>query len=91
MVLARHSPLLGFGVKLQAGSLTAVAREQLLNLGVAAVAGLGTLGVWALAWRVMQVPALLFQTVGRVAFPAMSRFLAAAATRARSSSGRWRR
>ena len=70
-------PLLGFGAKVQAGSLTAVAREQLLNLGVVAVAGLGTLGVWALAWRVMQVPALLFQTVGRVAFPAMSRLLGA--------------
>jgi O-antigen/teichoic acid export membrane protein len=70
-------PLLGFGAKLQAGSLIAVGREQLLNVGVGAVAGLGTLGVWALAWRVMQVPALLFQTVGRVAFPAMSRLLGA--------------
>jgi O-antigen/teichoic acid export membrane protein len=68
-------PLLGFGAKVQAGSLSAVAREQLLNVGVSAVAGLGTLGVWALAWRVMQVPALLFQTVGRVAFPTMSRLL----------------
>lgn len=70
-------PLVGFGVKLQAGSIAAVAREQLVNVGVGAVAGLGTLGVWALAWRVMQVPALLFQTVGRVAFPAMSRLLGA--------------
>jgi len=70
-------PLLGFGVKLQAGSLVGVAREQLLNVGVGAVAGLGTLGVWALAWRVMQVPALIFLTVGRVGFPAMSRLLGA--------------
>ena len=70
-------PLLGFGVKLQAGSLVGVGREQLLNVGVGAVAGLGTLGVWALAWRVMQVPALIFLTVGRVGFPAMSRLLGA--------------
>jgi O-antigen/teichoic acid export membrane protein len=68
-------PLLGFGVKLQAASLLAVAREQLVNVGIGAVAGLGTLGIWTLAWRIMQVPALLFQTVGRVAFPAMSRLL----------------
>lgn len=70
-------PLLGFGAKLQAGSLIAVGREQLLNVGVGAVAGLGTLGVWTLAWRVMQIPALLFQTVGRVGFPTMARLLAA--------------
>jgi O-antigen/teichoic acid export membrane protein len=70
-------PLLGFGVKLQVGSLVTVGREQLLNVGIGAVAGLGTLGVWALAWRVMQVPALIFLTVGRVGFPTMSRLLGA--------------
>jgi len=70
-------PLLDFGVKLQVGSLVSVGREQLLNVGVGVVAGLGTLGVWALAWRVMQVPALIFLTVGRVGFPTMSRLLGA--------------
>jgi O-antigen/teichoic acid export membrane protein len=73
---ARVRPLLGFGVKLQAVGLISAGREQLLNVGVGAVAGLGTLGVWTLAWRVMQIPQLLFQTVGRVAFPTMSRLLA---------------
>jgi O-antigen/teichoic acid export membrane protein len=71
------SPLVGFGAKLQAGSLVAAAREQLVNIGTGVVAGLGVLGIWALAWRVMQVPALLFFTVGRVSFPAMSRLLGA--------------
>ncbi|HMJ97267.1 MAG TPA: oligosaccharide flippase family protein [Thermoleophilaceae bacterium] len=80
LVLPRWSweqvrPLLGFGVKLQLSGLITVSRDQLLNVGVGAVAGLGTLGVWTLASRVMQVPALLFQTVGRVSFPAMSRLL----------------
>jgi O-antigen/teichoic acid export membrane protein len=70
-------PLLDFGVKFQVGSLVSVAREQLVNIGVGAVAGLGTLGVWALAWRVMQIPALIFLTVGRVGFPTMSRLLGA--------------
>jgi O-antigen/teichoic acid export membrane protein len=72
---ARVRPLLGFGVKIQLVGLIVAARDQLLNVGVGAVAGLGTLGVWTLAWRVMQIPALLFQTVGRVAFPTMSRLL----------------
>lgn len=73
----RLRPLLAFGVKSQATGLVGVARGQVLNVAIGAVAGLATLGVWTLAWRVMQVPALLFQTVGRVAFPAMSRLLGA--------------
>ena len=72
---ARVRSLLGFGVKLQAVGLVSAGREQLLNVGIGAVAGLGTLGVWTLAWRVMQIPQLLFQTVGRVAFPTMARLL----------------
>ena len=68
-------PLLGFGVKFQAATVAAIAREQLLNVAIAAVAGLATLGVWNLAWRVLQVPSLLFATVGRVAFAALSRLL----------------
>ncbi len=68
-------PLLGFGIKFQAATLAAITREQLLNVAIAAVAGLATLGVWNLAWRVLQVPSLLFATVGRVAFAALSRLL----------------
>jgi O-antigen/teichoic acid export membrane protein len=68
-------PLLGFGLKFQAATVVLIAREQVLNVAVAAVAGLSTLGVWNLAWRVLQVPTLLFATVGRVAFPAFSRML----------------
>ena len=68
-------PLLGFGLKYQAATVAAIAREQLLNVAVGAVAGLATLGVWNLAWRVIQVPTLLFLSVGRVAFAALSRLL----------------
>jgi O-antigen/teichoic acid export membrane protein len=59
-------PLLAFGIKYQAAAVAAIGREQLLNVAVAAVAGLATLGVWNLAWRVLQVPSLIFSTVGRV-------------------------
>jgi O-antigen/teichoic acid export membrane protein len=70
-------PLLGFGAKFQATAMLQLAREQGMNVAVAAIAGIATLGVWNLAWRVAQVPNLLFMTVGRVAFPAISRLLEA--------------
>jgi O-antigen/teichoic acid export membrane protein len=72
---AHVRPLLRFGAKYQATGLLQVGREQALNVGVAAVGGLTTLGVWNLAWRVLQVPVLLFITINRVAFPSMSRLL----------------
>jgi O-antigen/teichoic acid export membrane protein len=69
-------PLVAFGAKFQANAALGILRYQVLNVVVASVAGLATLGVWNLAWRVLQVPALLFATAGRVTFPAMSRLLA---------------
>jgi O-antigen/teichoic acid export membrane protein len=68
-------PLIRFGVKFQATNSLVVARDQGLNVAIAAVAGLATLGVWNLAWRVLQIPNLVFITVARVAFPAMARLL----------------
>jgi O-antigen/teichoic acid export membrane protein len=68
-------PLLSYGLKYQAATVVLIGREQVLNVSIAAVSGLATLGVWNLAWRVLQVPSLLFATVGRVAFPALSRML----------------
>lgn len=70
-------PFAGFGAKFQAAMALPVAREQALNLVVAGVAGVAALGVWNLAWRVIQIPVLFFSTVSRVGFPAMSRLLGA--------------
>jgi O-antigen/teichoic acid export membrane protein len=70
-------PLVGFGVRFQAVSGVGVVRDQALNFGIAAIAGISTLGVWALAFRVMQVPLLLFGTLYRVSYPAMAKLLAA--------------
>jgi O-antigen/teichoic acid export membrane protein len=70
-------PFIGFGVRFQGTAALYIAREQGLNLVVGAVAGLGTLGIWSLGWRVLQVPNLMFVTVGRVAFTAVSRLVAA--------------
>ncbi len=74
---AEVRPLLGFGARFQAVAGVGVARDQALNAGIAAIAGISTLGVWALAFRVMQVPLLLFTTLYRVSYPAMARLLAA--------------
>ena len=70
-------PLLGFGVRFQAAAGVGVARDQVLNAGIAAIGGISTLGVWALAFRFMQVPLLLFTTLYRVSYPAMAKLLAA--------------
>jgi O-antigen/teichoic acid export membrane protein len=74
----RHvRPLLAFGAKVQGSIVLLIAREQGVNVIIAAVGSVSTLGAWNLAWRVMQVPNLLFLAVGRVAFPALSRLLGA--------------
>ena len=70
-------PLMRFGAKMQAVTVGAMARDQGMNVAVAAIAGVATLGVWNLAWRTLQVPSMLFATVGRVTYPAMSRLLGA--------------
>lgn len=75
--IQRLRPLLGFGVRFQANSLAATARDQGLNVGIAAVAGASTLGIWTLGRRVLELPMVLFQSLWRVSFPAMSQLLAA--------------
>ena len=73
----RLKPMLGFGIKFQAVNLINSAGLQLLNIGIAAVAGVSVLGLWALAWRLAQLPFLLFSTLWRVSFPAAAKLLAA--------------
>jgi O-antigen/teichoic acid export membrane protein len=70
-------PMLAFGLRFQAANFVSVARDQSVNVMVAAVAGIATLGIWNLAWRVLQVPYMLFAATGRIWYPAMSRLLEA--------------
>jgi len=72
-------PLLSFGAKYQATMTVRLVRLQGLNVLVAAVAGVATLGIWNLAWRVLQIPTLLTATSVRVWYPTMSRLLDARA------------
>jgi polysaccharide transporter, PST family len=69
-------PLLGFGVRFQAASMTWLIRDQGLNAAVAAIAGTVTLGFWTLARRLLEVPLLLFESLIRVSFPTMSQLVA---------------
>lgn len=69
-------PLMRFGVNFQALAAAGILREQGLNVAVAAIAGIATLGIWNLAWRILQMPVMLFGTVTRIAYPAISALLA---------------
>jgi len=75
--LARVRPLLGFGFRYQASNLLALLRDQAINLTVALVGGVSDLGLYNMAYRIYQVPLLLFNSLWRVSFPGMSRLVAA--------------
>jgi O-antigen/teichoic acid export membrane protein len=74
--LATLRPMLGFGVGFQAVGLAALARNQGVNLVVAAGGGAQVLGYWSLANRLLQVPFWLFQALWRVSYPTMARLRA---------------
>ena len=74
---SRVRPLLSFGLQYQAVSAVSLVRDQGLNVGTAVLAGIPVLGLWTLAYRILQVPFLLFDSLWRVSFPAMARLLAA--------------
>jgi O-antigen/teichoic acid export membrane protein len=73
----RLRPMLGFGVKFQAVQVVNIGGLQLLNVGVAGIAGLAVLGLWTMAWRLAQIPFLLFGALWRVSYAATARLLAA--------------
>jgi O-antigen/teichoic acid export membrane protein len=70
---SRIRPLLGFGARFQAVGVVNIVRDLGLNLGTVVIAGVSTLGLWNLAYRVMQLPYLLFSSLWRVSYPAMAR------------------
>jgi O-antigen/teichoic acid export membrane protein len=70
-------PVISFGVRFQGVSVAGMLREQILNAGVAGLAGVGTLGLWTLAKRIIEIPVLVIEPLHRVAFPYMSQLQAA--------------
>ena len=69
--------LLGFGFRYQTVGLLQMLDDQLVNVGVATFGGVAMLGVWGVAWRILQIPISLFVALWRVSYPAMSRLVAA--------------
>lgn len=72
---SRVRGLLRFGLQYQAVSAVALIRDQGINIGTAVISGLSVLGFWNLAYRILQVPYLVFDAAWRVSFPAMARFI----------------
>lgn len=73
----RVRPILRFGAKYQALGVVGVVNEQVYNPAVTAIAGVGALGIWGMAYRTMQLPQLIFVALRRVSYPAMARLIGA--------------
>jgi O-antigen/teichoic acid export membrane protein len=71
-----YGGLVRFGMRFQANHMALIAREQGINVVVAAVGGIAVLGIWNLANRLFQMPMLAFRAMWAVAFPTMSNLLA---------------
>lgn len=69
---SRIRRLLSFGVQYQATGLINLLRDEGTSLGVAAISGLGTLGIIALGGRLMLAVALVLDSLSRVSYPAMA-------------------
>ena len=69
--------LLGFGFRYQAVNLLHMLRDQGVNIAIASLGGVAMLGLWGVAWRIIQMPVSLFAALWRVSYPGMSRLVAA--------------
>ena len=65
-------PLFAYGVRFQGAAALNIVRDQGVNTAVAVVGGVATLGLWSVAYRVMQIPFLFFEALWRVSVPAMA-------------------
>jgi O-antigen/teichoic acid export membrane protein len=70
-------PMLKFGVQFQSVTLISSIREQGVNIVVGAVGGLATVGIWTVAYKVLQPIGLVLQSLWRVAYPSAARILEA--------------
>ncbi len=75
--IGRIRAVLGFGFRYQAVGLLQMLDDQGVNIAVAAFGGVAALGLWSVAWRILQIPYSLFVALWRVSFPGMSRLVAA--------------
>jgi O-antigen/teichoic acid export membrane protein len=69
--------MIKFGTQFQSVTLVSSIRDQGLNMVLGATAGIATVGIWTLAYRVLQPIGLVLQSLWRVSYPASSRILEA--------------
>jgi O-antigen/teichoic acid export membrane protein len=74
---AKVRPLLSFGFRYQGVGVLHMVRDQSVNVAVATFGGVAMLGLWGVAWRIIQMPVSLLAALWRVSFPGMSRLVAA--------------
>ena len=74
---AKVRPLLRFGLQVQAVGLLHLMRDQGVNIVIGIVGGISVLGLWSVAWKVIQLPVSLIQALWRVSTPGMARLVAA--------------
>ena len=65
-------PTIRFGIVFQLSWIAQVSLAQAANFAVGLILGVGPLGVYSLASRLIQLPLVLFQSVWHVSFPTMS-------------------
>jgi O-antigen/teichoic acid export membrane protein len=70
-------PMIKFGTQFQSVTLVSSVRDQGLNMVLGATAGIATVGIWTLAYRVLQPIGLVLQSLWRVSYPASARILEA--------------
>jgi O-antigen/teichoic acid export membrane protein len=70
-------PILGFGLAFQGVNAIILVRDQGLVIVTSVVAGLTTLGYWSLSYRIVQVIAVVLESLWRVSYPAVARLIAA--------------
>lgn len=75
--LREFRAIMAFGIRFQAAWIVAVLRDQGLNAITGVLASVTTLGLWSLGQRLMQVPLMLQEAIGRVAFPMTAHLIAA--------------
>ncbi len=74
---ARIRPLLSFGMQFQAVGIVNWLRDLGTNAAIAILAGVSALGIWSVAFRILQIPLVFLSSSWRVSFPAMSKLVAA--------------
>jgi O-antigen/teichoic acid export membrane protein len=69
-----RAPLL-FGIRFQGVGVVRLVGDQGVNIGTVAIGSISMLGLWSLAGKLLSVTSLAFDSLWRVGYPAMARFL----------------